>query len=210
MIAVVDYGAGNLFSVANALEHLAIPYQITQDPGALAASDGILLPGVGAFPDAMEMLQKHQLVEILRKMAKEKPFLGVCLGMQVLFSQGEEFRLTDGLDLLPGRVEKLKVPGLKIPHMGWNRLELARDDCPLTRGLPQDAYVYFVHSYAAVPRQENLVAWVEYGGQVPALVWDGACCYGAQFHPEKSGETGLMILRNFADLCQDAARRKKE
>ena len=210
MIAVVDYGAGNLFSVANALEHLAIPYQITQDPGARAASDGILLPGVGAFPDAMEMLQKRQLVEILRKMAKEKPFLGVCLGMQVLFSQGEEFRLTDGLDLLPGRVEKLKAPGLKIPHMGWNRLELARDDCPLTRGLPQDAYVYFVHSYAAVPRQENLVAWAEYGGQVPALVWDGACCYGAQFHPEKSGETGLMILRNFADLCQDAARRKKE
>ena len=94
--------------------------------------------------------------------------------------------------------------------MGWNRLELARDDCPLTRGLPQDAYVYFVHSYAAVPRQENLVAWAEYGEQVPALVWDGACCYGAQFHPEKSGETGLMILRNFADLCQDAARRKKE
>ena len=91
--------------------------------------------------------------------------------------------------------------------MGWNRLEFVRD-CPLTRGLPEEAYVYFVHSYCAVPKEENLVAWTEYGGQIPALVWDGAYCYGAQFHPEKSGEPGLMILRNFADLCQDVAQRK--
>ena len=207
MVAIVDYGAGNLFSVANALEHLAVPYQITRAPKVLEQADGILLPGVGAFPDAMEMLQERGLVPLLRRMALEKPFLGICLGMQVLFSQGEEFRLTQGLNLLPGRVEKLRAPGLKIPHMGWNRLEFVRD-CPLTRGLPEEAYVYFVLSYCAVPKEENLVAWTEYGGQIPALVWDGAYCYGAQFHPEKSGEPGLMILRNFADLCQDVAQRK--
>lgn len=135
MVAIVDYGAGNLFSVANALEHLAVPYQITRAPKVLEQADGILLPGVGAFPDAMEMLQEKGLVPLLRHMALEKPFLGICLGMQVLFSQGEEFRLTQGLNLLPGRVEKLRAPGLKIPHMGWNRLEFVRD-CPLTRGLP--------------------------------------------------------------------------
>ena len=182
MIAIVDYGAGNLFSVTNALEHLSISYQITQEPQALYESDGVLLPGVGAFPDAMAMLREKDLIPILRQMAKKKPFLGICLGMQVLFCQGEEF-----------------------PHMGWNRLEIVRD-CPLTRGLPEQAYVYFVHSYQAVPQEKDLVAWAEYGGPVPALVWDGAYCYGAQFHPEKSGETGLRILQNFADLCQNTVR----
>ena len=99
----------------------------------------------------------------------------------------------------------MNPPGLKIPHMGWNRLEIVRD-CPLTRGLPKQAYVYFVHSYQAVPQEKDLVAWAEYGGPVPALVWDGAYCYGAQFHPEKSGETGLRILQNFADLCRNTVR----
>ena len=189
MIAIVDYGAGNLFSVANALEHLSISYQITQEPQALYESDGVLLPGVGAFPDAMAMLREKDLIPILRQMAKKKPFLGICLGMQVLFCQGEEFCLTKGLGLLKGQVKKMNPPGLKIPHMGWNRLEIVRD-CPLTRGLPE----------------QDLVAWAEYGGPVPALVWDGAYCYGAQFHPEKSGETGLRILQNFADLCRNTVR----
>ena len=123
MVAIVDYGAGNLFSVANALEHLAVPCQITRAPKVLEQADGILLPGVGAFPDAMEMLQERGLVPLLRHMALEKPFLGICLGMQVLFSQGEEFRLTQGLNLLPGRVEKLRAPALKFPIWGgtvWN------------------------------------------------------------------------------------------
>ena len=205
MIAIVDYGAGNLFSVANALEHLSISYQITQKPQALYESDGVLLPGVGAFPDAMAMLREKDLIPILRQMAKKKPFLGICLGMQVLFCQGEEFCLTKGLGLLKGQVKKMNPPGLKIPHMGWNRLEIVRD-CPLTRGLPEQAYVYFVHSYQVVPQEKDLVAWAEYGGPVPALVWDGAYCYGAQFHPEKSGETGLRILQNFADLCRNTVR----
>ena len=196
MIAIVDYGAGNLFSIANALEHLSISYQITQEPQALYESDGVLLPGVGAFPDAMAMLREKDLIPILRQMAKKKPFLGICLGMQVLFCQGEEFCLTKGLGLLKGQVKKMNQPGLKIPHMGWNRLEIVRD-CPLTRGLPEQAYVYFVHSYQAVPQEKDLVAWAEYGG---------AYCYGAQFHPEKSGETGLRILQNFADLCRNTVR----
>ena len=172
---------------------------------SLYESDGVLLPGVGAFPDAMAMLREKDLIPILRQMAKKKPFLGICLGMQVLFCQGEEFCLTKGLGLLKGQVKKMNPPGLKIPHMGWNRLEIVRD-CPLTRGLPEQAYVYFVHSYQAVPQEKDLVAWAEYGGPVPALVWDGAYCYGAQFHPEKSGETGLRILQNFADLCRNTVR----
>ncbi|MDD3192882.1 MAG: imidazole glycerol phosphate synthase subunit HisH [Oscillospiraceae bacterium] len=205
MIAVVDYGAGNLFSVANALEYLKIPYRVTEDPQELEWADGILLPGVGAFPDAMERLRQKNLVPVLRRLGKEKPFLGVCLGMQVLFEWGEEFSLTEGLGLLPGRVTKLQAQGLKIPHMGWNRLQVVRD-CPLTWDLPEEPYVYFVHSYAAVPQQDDLVAWADYGGEVPALVWDGAYCYGAQFHPEKSGGVGLAILRNFADLCRKPAK----
>ena len=201
MIAVVDYGAGNLFSVANALEYLSIPYGITQNPAELEQADGILLPGVGAFPHAMQMLGEKGLVQPIRRLAKEKPFLGICLGMQVLFEKGEEIQPTQGLGLLPGRVVKLDAPGLAVPHMGWNRLELRRE-CPLTQDLPPDPYVYFVHSFRAAPQPEHLVAWADYGGPVPALVWDGSYCYGAQFHPEKSGKTGLAILRRFASLCK--------
>ena len=201
MIAVIDYDAGNLFSVANALESLGLDYTFTADPAVIEKADGVILPGVGAFPDAMEKLSSRGLIPVLRKAAKEKPFLGICLGMQVLFEEGEEFTLTEGLGLLPGRVKAIEAPGLKIPHMGWNELIFAKD-CPLTAGLPENPYVYFVHSFCAAPQQENLVAYCQYGQDVPALVWDGKYCYGAQFHPEKSGDVGLAILKNFAGLCR--------
>lgn len=205
MIAIVDYGAGNLFSIANALEHLSISYQITQEPQALYESDGVLLPGSALFPMRWQCCGKKTSFRFCGRWQRKSLFLASALGMQVLFCQGEEFCLTKGLGLLKGQVKKMNPPGLKIPHMGWNRLEIVRD-CPLTRGLPEQAYVYFVHSYQAVPQEKDLVAWAEYGGPVPALVWDGAYCYGAQFHPEKSGETGLRILQNFADLCRNTVR----
>lgn len=201
MIAVIDYDAGNLFSVANALERLGIDYVFTADPAEIEKADGIILPGVGAFPDAMEKLSSRGLVPVLQRCAKEKPFLGICLGMQVLFEEGEEFTLTKGLGLLPGRVVPIEAPGLKVPHMGWNGLVMEKS-CPLTENLPESPYVYFVHSFCAAPKDEVLVAWCEYGQKVPALVWDGNCCFGAQFHPEKSGDVGLAILKNFAGLCR--------
>lgn len=200
MIAVIDYGAGNLFSVGNALDFLKIPYVITDQKDRIRQAQGVILPGVGAFPDAMGKLAQKDLVPLLHEQAGQKPFLGICLGMQVLFSQGKEFRETEGLSLFPGTVEKLAAPGLKIPHMGWNRLRLGVP-CPLTQHLPRDPYVYFVHSYCANTDPRYVAAWTDYGSPLPALVYDGAYCYGAQFHPEKSGDTGLQMLRNFAALC---------
>ena len=199
MIAIVDYGAGNIFSVKNALDYLGVESRLTDRPGELEAADRIILPGVGAFPAAMEMLHRKGLVEVLRAQAKRKPLLGICLGMQMLLDKSYEFEVCDGLGLIPGTVERIDAPGLIIPHMGWNKLERGVA-CPLLQGLPEEAYVYFVHSYAAHCTDDNLAAWVEYGGRIPALVYDGGYVYGAQFHPEKSGETGLQILRNFAAL----------
>lgn len=161
--------------------------------------------GSALFPMRWQCCGKKTSFRFCGRWQRKSLFLASALGMQVLFCQGEEFCLTKGLGLLKGQVKKMNPPGLKIPHMGWNRLEIVRD-CPLTRGLPEQAYVYFVHSYQAVPQEKDLVAWAEYGGPVPALVWDGAYCYGAQFHPEKSGETGLRILQNFADLCRNTVR----
>ena len=199
MIAIVDYGAGNLFSVANALEHLSISYQITQEPQALYESDGVLLPGVGAFPDAMAMLREKDLIPILRQMAKKKPFLGICLGMPVLFCQGEEFCLTKGLGLLKGQVKKMNPPGLKIPHMGWNQLNIMKDD-PLFSGLPEKAWMYFVHSYFVHALQrDQVLAQVDYGVPMDVAVRKGSL-WAVQFHPEKSGETGLALLKNFASM----------
>lgn len=200
MIAIVDYGAGNLFSVQNALDYLGISHQVTADSQVIEKADGVILPGVGAFPDAMRKLTERGLVPVLQKAAQEKPFLGICLGMQVLFSIGYEFEKTEGLGLLPGTVEKIKDCGLKIPHMGWNRLFI-RTGCPLLADVSAGEYVYFVHSFKAVPQPEHLAAWVEYGEKIPALVWKGQV-FGAQFHPEKSADTGLRILKSFGGLCK--------
>ncbi|MCD8218949.1 MAG: imidazole glycerol phosphate synthase subunit HisH [Ruminococcus sp.] len=202
MIAIIDYGTGNIFSVKNALDFLEIPGKLTADPEEIQKADALILPGVGAFPSAMEMLRESGLVEVIQEQSQKKPFLGICLGMQLLFEKGYEFEACDGLGLIPGSVEKIIAPGLVIPHMGWNALKM-QNPCPILAGLPEESYVYFVHSYQAVVPDKYLSAYVEYGtAKIPAMVTDGKTVFGAQFHPEKSGEVGLQILRNFAAQCE--------
>ena len=201
MIAIIDYGAGNIFSVKNALDYLGLAGELTSDPEAIRKADALILPGVGAFPSAMQMLHDSGLTNIIQEEAHKKPFLGICLGMQLIFEKGYEFEECNGLGLIPGKVEKIVAPDMVIPHMGWNKLEY-QIDCPLLHNLGEEAYVYFVHSYQAVVAPEYLAAYVTYGGQIPAMVYDGKTVFGAQFHPEKSGETGLQILRNFGGLLK--------
>lgn len=198
MIAIIDYGAGNIFSVKNALDYIGLPNILTDKKSDIENADGIILPGVGAFPSAMNMLNEKDLVTTIKEQASQKPFLGICLGMQLIFDKGYEFGETDGLSLISGTVEKMIAPDLNIPHIGWNKLEIL-NECPLLSGLPKNEYVYFVHSYKAICDDKYLSAYCEYGGKVPALVFKNNI-YGAQFHPEKSGKTGLKILKNFGGL----------
>lgn len=197
MIAIIDYGAGNLFSVKNALDFLGFENKITASADDLRAADRLILPGVGAFPDAMRKLGESGLIGVIKEEASKKPLLGICLGMQMLFEKGYEFGETDGLGLIKGGV-KLMTPALPIPHIGWNSLEF-NEPCRLLDNVNNGEYVYFVHSYAADCPSENVAAYCDYGMKVPALVQSGNV-YGAQFHPEKSGETGLNILRSFEAL----------
>ncbi len=199
MIAIIDYGAGNIFSVKNALDYLGLESALVKDEKSVREADAVILPGVGAFPAAMEMLEKSGLIGTIKEEAAKKPFLGICLGMQLIFSKGYEFEECDGLGLIPGDVRKIDAPDLIIPHMGWNKLE-KQNGCPLLENIGDDEYVYFVHSYKAQCDDKYIAAWSEYGGKVPALVYDGKYVFGAQFHPEKSGETGLKILRSFGKL----------
>ncbi|MCM1226655.1 MAG: imidazole glycerol phosphate synthase subunit HisH [Clostridium sp.] len=201
MIAVIDYGAGNIFSVKNALDYIGMESVLTNSAEDIKNADALILPGVGAFPAAMKMLEKSGLIETIKTEAKKKPFLGICLGMQLLFEKGYEFEECGGLGLIGGSVRKMEEKDLIIPHMGWNRLEIL-NDCPLVSGLDENSFVYFVHSYKAECADENISAYSEYGGRVPALVFDGKTVYGAQFHPEKSGDTGLKILKNFGGLIR--------
>ncbi|MDE6787855.1 MAG: imidazole glycerol phosphate synthase subunit HisH [Ruminococcus sp.] len=199
MIAIVDYGAGNIFSVKNALDYLGLESELVSDNDKIKSADAVILPGVGAFPAAMSMLEKSGLVDTIKEESAKKPFLGICLGMQLIFEKGYEFEECDGLGLISGSVHKMEEKDLIIPHMGWNKLEKL-NDCPLLENIGDDEYVYFVHSYKAYCEDRNISAYCEYGGRVPALVYDGKYVYGAQFHPEKSGETGLKILKNFGGL----------
>lgn len=201
MIAIVDYGAGNIFSVKNALDYLGLDCKLTSDKDEIKAADAVILPGVGAFPAAMAMLEKSGLIDTIKEEAAKKPLLGICLGMQMLFEKGYEFEECDGLGLIKGSVRYMDEPDLIIPHMGWNKLEKL-NNCPLLENIGDNEYVYFVHSYKAECADENIAAYSEYGGRVPALVFDGKFVYGAQFHPEKSGDTGLKILRNFGNLIK--------
>lgn len=198
MIAIIDYGAGNLFSVQNALNYLEIPNIVTKNAEDLRKADKLILPGVGAFPDAMRMLSETGLIEVIKEEVQKKPLLGICLGMQMLFEKGYEFGETEGLGFIKGTVELMTPPGLVIPQIGWNKLEM-NEDCKILEGLLDDSYVYFVHSYAAVCDSKNVAAYTDYGGKVPACVFSSNV-YGCQFHPEKSGETGLRILKNFAEM----------
>lgn len=199
MIAIIDYGAGNIFSVKNALDYLGLESILTSDKNSIENADAVILPGVGAFPSAMKMLENSGLINTIKEQAKIKPFLGICLGMQLIFEKGYEFEECDGLGLIKGSVRKMESDNLIIPHMGWNKLEVL-NNCRLLDGLGDNEYVYFVHSYKAECADKDISAYCEYGGRVPALVHDGKYVYGAQFHPEKSGETGLKILKNFGGL----------
>lgn len=200
MIAVIDYGAGNLFSVCNALSFLELPYQVTKNPQEIQAADGILLPGVGAFADAMAKLSATGLVDLIREEAQHKPFLGVCLGLQMLFEEGQEFGCTKGLGLLPGIVRPLKSGALKLPHIGWNTAKILHE-CALTADIPDNSYFYFVHSFCAETDEKYISFSTHYGEQFPAMVAYGHI-FGAQFHPEKSGDVGLQLLKNFGRLVQ--------
>lgn len=199
MIHIIDYGAGNLFSVRNALEYLHIENKITADPADLAQADGIILPGVGAFRDAMTMLNDSGFTEAIKnQVAAGKPLLGICLGMQMLFEKGYEFGETDGLGLIPGCVQLIDGGGLKIPHMGWNDLTVLHP-CALSADVQNGDYVYFVHSYRAETSDDYISCYTTYNEKIPALVFRDHV-YGAQFHPEKSGQVGMAILKNFAKL----------
>lgn len=198
MIAIVDYGAGNLFSVKNACDFLSLETLVTGDASALEAADGIILPGVGAFPDAMKKLEATGLVPVIKAQAKKKPLLGICLGMQILFDYGTEFEHCEGLGLIPGYVDLLPCQGLKLPQIGWNALALHQPS-PLLDGTKDDDYVYFVHSFGAVCDPRYILASTDYGCTVPALVGNGQVL-GVQFHPEKSGDVGLNMLKNFGRL----------
>ncbi len=207
MLGIVDYGAGNLFSVQNAFRFLGIETEIICNGKQLYNADGLILPGVGAFPDAMRRLRESGMVPPLRELAGKKPLLGICLGMQMLFERGFEFEETEGLGLIPGEVRLLDAGGRKLPHIGWNSLE-RNGPCPLLDEAEQEPYVYFVHSYGAVCEAEYVAAYTDYGGKIPALVQNGLV-FGAQFHPEKSGEAGLSILRRFAQLAGEAPEKAK-
>lgn len=199
MIAIIDYGAGNLFSVQNALDYLGVEHILAEKPEQLADVQGIILPGVGAFADGMTMLRQKGFVEAIKEEAAAgKPLLGICLGMQMLFEVGLEFGETMGLGLIPGKVQPIDAGEFKIPHMGWNDLRID-NSCPLTEGLAEGDYVYFVHSFRAETAEQYISCSTLYNEKIPALVYSGNI-YGAQFHPEKSGEVGMKILKNFAEL----------
>jgi glutamine amidotransferase len=200
---VIDYGMGNRRSVQKALEHTGATVEITRDPERIAAADGVVLPGVGAFPRAMENLDELGLHEPLREAAAaQKPLLGICLGMQLLFNRSEEFEPTVGLGLIPGTVTPLRAGSLRIPHIGWNEVRFERRSA-LTSGLrPEGEAFYHVHSLAARPqRSEDVIATTEYGERFATIVGHGSVL-GVQFHPEKSSVLGLRMLANFAGLCQ--------
>ncbi|MCS6773729.1 MAG: imidazole glycerol phosphate synthase subunit HisH [Anaerolineae bacterium] len=207
MIALVDYGAGNLRNVQKALEHVGARVTLTDEPEQLAAADKIVLPGVGAFADCRRGLIERGLFEPLRALAQAgKPLLGICVGMQLLFEVGEEMGEWEGLGLIPGRVVRFAgapfegANALKVPHIGWNQLHPVRADHPLLRNIRADSYAYFVHSYhACVFSSTCVVATTDYGYEFPSIVAKDNI-WGLQFHPEKSQDTGLQLLKNFVEL----------
>ena len=201
MIGIIDYDAGNLKSVEKALIFLGDRPVITRDREEILKADRVILPGVGAFGDAMDKLSVYGLADVLHQVAERKiPLLGICLGLQLLFESSEESPGKAGLGILPGRIMRIPSgPGLKIPHMGWNSLEI-KPQSRLFKGIESGAYVYFVHSYYLQAENEGLVAATAcYGVQIHAAVEQGNV-FGCQFHPEKSSRIGLGILKNFLEL----------
>jgi glutamine amidotransferase len=203
MVAIIDYGMGNIHSVQKALEFCGAKTGVTNKPADIRNADKVILPGVGAFADAMDELKRKGLIGALAEYIKnKKPFLGICLGMQLLFEGSDEAKDSAGLGVLKGRVKLFdKKRGLKVPHMGWNQLKKAADKCPLLKDIPEGSYVYFCHSYYPWPNDTKVVAaTTDYGIDFASMVWRDNI-YGVQFHPEKSQDIGLKILKNFVNLC---------
>ena len=209
MIAVIDYGVGNLFSLLSSLNYVGLNTKLTNDIEEIKNAKGIILPGVGAFRDAIGNLEKYRLKEILINEAKNgKPFLAICLGMQMLFEKSYEYGEYEGLGLINGTVEEIKkyIPensDLKIPHMGWKSLAINggfKDD-KILKDVNDNEYVYYVHSYFAKTDMKNIVAYSEYGTKISGIV-KNENVYGMQFHPEKSGDTGLKLLKNWGELIK--------
>jgi glutamine amidotransferase len=202
-VAICDYGVGNLHSVERALAGAGAEVVVSSDAAAIAACDGAVLPGVGAFAPAARLLREHDIDTAISDLAaRRRPVLGVCLGFQLLFEHSDEGDGGDGLGLLGGNVRRIHPRGLKVPHIGWNQLHMVRPS-PLLDGVEEDAHVYFVHSYAADPDAGEIVATTDYGGDVVAACQHGSIM-GTQFHPEKSGPVGLRIYANFVAACRGA------
>ncbi len=207
MIAIVDYGMGNLRSVEKGFERFGFTVKVTDNPKDLKGAEKLVLPGVGAFQDAMEGLRQHNLIEPIKDWIRSgKPFLGICLGLQLLFSKGYEDGEHDGLDIIPGKVVRFdfsedKENGkLKIPHIGWNQISARNEPAPILKNVPNNAYMYFVHSYYVCPDNDGVIATeTDYGVRFTSMIWYKNI-FATQFHPEKSQQWGLTILKNFGDL----------
>jgi imidazole glycerol-phosphate synthase subunit HisH len=197
---IVDYGMGNLRSVEKAVEAVGGRPLISGDPAVVRQAERLILPGVGAFGDAMENLRRQRMEDAIREAVNAgKPLLGLCLGLQLLFTESEEFGRHVGLNLIPGKVRKFQDPGLRVPHVGWNQIE-GNQPNPLLQGIPEGSYFYFVHSYYVEPdRPEDVLRWTSYGRRFCSIACRGKV-WGAQFHPEKSQDAGKKLLRNFLTL----------
>lgn len=212
MIAIVDYGMGNIRSVAKAFAKIGAEATVTSDPAVVINSRGIVLPGVGAFRDCMRNLDRLRLLDtIAKEIAKGKPYLGICLGLQILFTESEEFGVCKGLDLCRGRVVRFRfagddctgTTGLKVPHMGWNTVAFTRST-PVVGGIPDRSYFYFVHSYYVAPEDDTIIAGrTEYGIDFTSMVWSDNIV-ATQFHPEKSQDVGLRLLEGFSQFVRSA------
>jgi glutamine amidotransferase len=202
MIAIIDYGMGNLRSVQKGFEHVGREAVVTSDPKTILSASKVVLPGVGAFPDCMRNLEQYGLIDAVRRAIESgKPFLGICLGLQLLFTESEEFGISKGLDIIKGRVIRFKGPefkDLKVPHIGWNSVSIKRRP-PALQDVPDNSHVYFVHSFHVVPDDKNIIATTtSYGIEFVSSIWKDNI-FAAQFHPEKSQALGLLILKRFGE-----------
>ncbi len=211
MIALIDYGSGNLRSVEKALRKVGADVLVTARPKEVLTAEAVVLPGVGAFDDCIQALERQEMLAACREVITAgRPFLGICVGYQALFERSEEFNsCAAGLRVFNGKVIRFHdCPGLKIPQIGWNQIEIARADCPIFRGIPDRSYFYFVHSFFPQPLDPSIVcSWTEYGNRFASAVWRDNV-FATQFHPEKSQDAGLLLLRNFVELARSFEARK--